>query len=68
MEMTIFNKTILPEWLKNISNNDIVDVLDKGTSENYLPQWMSGKIDKIEYKIGSDEYLVPNKLMIHYIG
>ena len=51
MEMTILKKkTKLPDWLKNISNNDVVDVLDKGTSENYLPQWMLGKIDKIEYK------------------
>ncbi len=66
--MTSFENYTTSTWLNNISENDIIDVLDKGTSENYLPQWMSGKIKTITYKINKNEELIPATILIHYIG
>ena len=36
IEMQVINSTTLPIWLKNVSEGDLVDVLDKGTTDKYL--------------------------------
>lgn len=68
IEMQVINSTTLPIWLKNVSEGDLVDVLDKGTTDKYTPKWMLGKINKLEYEIGSDCVLIPIRILIHFIG
>ena len=66
MQTLVVNQ--IPNWLKNISEDETIDVLDKGETNKYLPKWMLGKIKKIEYEIGYDDELIPIRILIHYLG
>ncbi len=68
IEMLCINTNGLPDWLKNISEGEPIDILDKGTTEKYKSKWMSGTVKKLEYIIDGDDELVPHKLFIHYLG